>query len=63
MTAVSYLFTIKSYLSEGLSTQLKFTVNWKDLSRRSDHHVCSVYFKEGQLKDVFFPAKLERKKT
>jgi len=32
MTAISYLFTVKSYLSEGLSAQFKFTVNQKDLS-------------------------------
>lgn len=50
MTANSSLFTVKSYLSEVLGEQLKFTVNQKDLSHRSYHKDCSVYSKAWQLK-------------
>lgn len=45
ITAVSYLFTLKSYLSEGLGPQHKLAGNQKSLSHRSDHQDCSVYFK------------------
>lgn len=45
MTAISYLFTLKSYLSEVRGSQHKLAGNQKGLSYRSDHQDCSVYFK------------------
>lgn len=44
MTAISYLFTVKSDSSEVLGAQFKFRINQKDLSHRSDYQNCSVYF-------------------
>lgn len=45
MTAISYLFTLKSCLSEGFDSQDKLVGNQKGLSYRSDHQDCPVYFK------------------